>query len=240
MSLNIKKWLLLALMALSALGGYAMRPTHLLADNLPALSLEEAVPVTFGEWHQETAAVATIINPEQKAMLDRVYSQTLSRTYTNAAGYRIMLSIAYGRNQSKEGQSQMHKPEICYPAQGFRVLSTQRSGMQFGSQSVATTQLETQLSKRVEPLTYWSVVGDQVVVTGMDARIVELKYAFENQIPDGMLVRISSIDSQSSNAYALQEDFAHAMVAAIPPTLRVRFTGVHARPFQFASSIGSQ
>ena len=60
----------------------------------------------------------------KEAIINKIYNQTLTRTYINPRGDRIMLSIAYGRDQSDA--LQMHKPELCYPAQGFRLLNNQR------------------------------------------------------------------------------------------------------------------
>ena len=64
------------------------------------------------------------MDPGQKALLDRLYEQQLSRTYENAQGYRIMLSIAYGGNQRDE--LELHKPEVCYVAQGFVLQDKQK------------------------------------------------------------------------------------------------------------------
>jgi hypothetical protein len=40
-----------------------------------------------------------------------------------------------------------------------------------------------------------------------------------------MLVRVSSIDSDASHAYRLQESFVRDLVAAMPPKDRVRLIG---------------
>mgnify|MGYP000496771242 CR=1 FL=1 len=51
-------------------------------------------------------------------MLARLYSQVVSRVYLDSTtGKTVMLSLAYGEEQNK--QSQVHLPEVCYPAQGF-------------------------------------------------------------------------------------------------------------------------
>ncbi|MEI6737508.1 MAG: exosortase-associated EpsI family protein, partial [Pseudomonadota bacterium] len=50
-------------------------------------------------------------------------------------------------------------------------------------------------------------------------------YALTGVIPDGMLVRLSSIDKNTGDAYALQRQFANAMVESIDPKHRIRFAG---------------
>jgi EpsI family protein len=181
------------------------------------------VPTAFGDWREELNLGAQVVNPQQREILDKIYSQTLSRTYVNAQGYRVMLSIAYGKNQSDS--LQLHKPEICYPAQGFTLLATQRGVVDLLGKPVSATRLSTSLGQRVEPITYWTVVGDHVIKGGNDKKWTELRYAMHNRIPDGMLVRVSSIDRDTAHAYALQNQFSTAMVAAIAPENRMRFAG---------------
>ena len=46
-----------------------------------------------------------------------------------------MLSIAYGKNQSDA--LQLHKPEICYPAQGFTLLAKQNTPLDLLGKPIA-------------------------------------------------------------------------------------------------------
>ena len=63
-----------------------------------------------------------MVNPEAEAALAKIYTQTLARTYVNAAGERILLSVAYGDDQRGEA-TQAHRPEMCYTAQGLAITS---------------------------------------------------------------------------------------------------------------------
>jgi EpsI family protein len=210
-------------MLAAAAFGAAMRPTISLADERPPIDLAAMVPSAFGNWREEVNLMAQVINPQQKSMLDQIYSQTLTRNYINPQGYHIMLSIAYGKNQSDA--LQLHRPEICYPAQGFTLLAKQNSPLALLGKPIAATRLVTNLGQRFEPITYWTVVGDHIVSGNNDKKLAEMRYSLHNRIPDGMLVRVSSIDTDTQNAYAQQGQFANAMVAAIAPTHRVRFAG---------------
>jgi EpsI family protein len=82
------------------------------------------------------------------------------------------------------------------------------------------------MGQRVEPLIYWTVEGDRITTTAFSMRLTELRYAAMNRIPDGMLVRISSIDQASDRANQIQTAFANEMVAAIDPPTRQRFLGL--------------
>jgi EpsI family protein len=228
MKFTAKTLALLALMLLSATLGAALRPRINLADERPPVNLAAMVPTAFADWREELNLAAQVVNPQQRELLEKIYSQTLSRTYVNAQGYRIMLSIAYGKNQSDS--LQMHLPDLCYPSQGFTVLATQRGKLDLLGKPIAPTRLNTSLGQRAEPLTYWTTVGDYVIKDGSDKKLAELRYAMQNRIPDGMLVRVSSIDKDTAYAYTLQNQFATAMVGAIAPDNRMRFAGDLSKP----------
>ena len=223
MKISAPNIVLLLLMLLSAAMASALRPTISLADERPPISLKAMVPTAFGDWQEQLLNSAQIIDPQTKQKLDAIYSETLTRTYVNSKGYQIMLSIAYGRNQSDA--LQMHKPEVCYPAQGF-VLQEKRAGtLDLGAVIIPATRLMTTLQQRREPVTYWTVVGDHVSSSGLDKKLTEMKYALQNRIPDGMLIRVSSIDGNMPRAHQFQHQFAVEMVAAINPANRHRFAG---------------
>lgn len=220
----LKNLLLLSLMVASAALASVMRPTASLADERPTIDLAAMVPGEFGDWKEQLNVAVQIVDPEQQATIEEIYTQTLTRNYVHADGYRVMLSIAYGKNQSDN--LQLHKPEVCYPAQGFKLESLERVPLNLLDQSISTTRLETHLGQRFEPVTYWTVVGDHITTTGVNKKLTEMRYGLRGRVPDGMLVRVSSIDRDSPRAHRIQAEFAAAMVAAIAPEHRARFAGV--------------
>jgi EpsI family protein len=210
-------------MLVSAVLGSKLRPTVSVADKLPTMNLKAMVPTSFGDWHEELNAGSLIVDPQRQATLERIYSETLSRVYVNSSSYRIMLSIAYGKNQS--GDLQLHKPEVCYPAQGFEVRQVRLGTLALQDRSVPAVRLETNQGQRFEPVTYWAVVGDTVTSSVTNKRITEVRYAMRGLIPDGMLVRVSSIDRDESRAHSVQDQFSKELIAAIAPQNRARFAG---------------
>ncbi len=226
--ITAKNIVLLILMLLSAALAAVLRPTISLADERPPIDLAAMVPSAFGDWREEVNLVGQVVNPQQQTMLDKIYSQTLSRTYINSKGYRMMLSIAYGRNQSDA--LSLHKPEICYPAQGFTLLTTEKDQISLMGHSMATTRLTTELGQRFEPITYWTVVGDDVVASGIHKKWTEMLYAMRNRVPDGMLVRVSSVDKNTEVAHAIQSQFVNDMVGSVSTAYRGRFAGITRSP----------
>lgn len=223
MKKSLSNIVMLLLMLLSAGMASALRPTIDLADERTPIHLKTMVPSAFGDWQELPNKSIAIVDPTLTQLLDRLYSETLTRTYANKAGYRIMLSIAYGKNQSDA--LQLHKPEVCYPAQGFTLLAKNPGTLDLLGTPIAVTELQTSLGLRIEPVTYWTVVGDHITTGGIDKKLTEMRYALRGRIADGMLVRVSSIDPNTAQAYAMQGQFAQQMVQAIAPGLRNRFAG---------------
>ena len=221
--MGVKNVVMLALMLFAAYLGVALRANIILADELPPINLKTMVPIAFGEWQEQPSASFQIIDPQQKETLERIYSDTLSRTYVSSQGYRIMLSIAYGKNQSKA--LELHAPEICYPAQGFALLEKQTVTLDLPDSPILANRLRTNLDQRFEPVTYWTVVGGHVTTNALEKRLTEMRYAMRGRIPDGMLVRLSSIDKDTDKAYFIQGLFARDLIQAIAPEHRRRFAG---------------
>jgi len=223
MKLSLRYLLMLGLMLVSAALAAALRPTIFLADERRSIDLKTVVPRKFGDWHELPGGVAQIIDPQALQLINKIYTETLTRTYVNRDGYQIMLSIAYGKNQS-DGL-QLHKPDVCYPAQGFDLIGKQLDTLNLGDQEIQITRLMTRLQQRSEPLIYWTVTGDTITRGGVDKKLAEIQYSLRNRIPDGLLIRISSIDPNLQRAYRIQDQFAAALVDSMPPVVRIRFTG---------------
>lgn len=211
-------------MLLSAGLGASLLPTILLSDQRPKVSLEQLVPRQFGTWNVLQQSTGQIINPQQAEVLTRIYTQTLSRSYVNAEGNVVMLSIAYGANQSDN--TSLHYPEVCYPAQGFQVLRQERSVLATVYGDIPVARLLTKLGNRSEPVTYWSTVGDQVVPRGLRTKLTQLTFGFRGQIPDGLIFRVSSITNDASEGHELQAKFVRDLIDELPPSARLRLTGL--------------
>jgi len=205
----------------------AFHPTHKIADDDRKIDLETMIPKQFGGWHEAQLQGGQIINPQMKETLDRIYSQTLSHTYINDAGVVIMLSIAYGADQSDDNQ--LHYPEVCYPAQGFQVLSKQVGVVKTDFGDIRVKRLLTVMGNRSEPLTYWTTVGNRVVVGRTETKLEQLRYGFHGQIPDGLLFRVSSITNDTEAGYASQQEFIRQLLAAMTANDRLKLAGLSGR-----------
>ena len=221
MKLQFTAAVMAALMLGAAITGFAARPR---AKAATGIVLESAVPKSFGEWTELPDQGVQVVNPQTKELIDKLYSQTLSRIYVNKQGYRIMLSLAYGDDQ--RGGLQAHRPEVCYPAQGFKLGKVDDGTLATSFGTIEVTRMTTSLGHREEPVTYWLTVGDQVIKNKFDKRLAEFRLGLTGQIPDGLLFRVSSIDKDASRAFAMQQRFAADMLGAVPLEIRRQLSGL--------------
>ncbi|HEX8786811.1 MAG TPA: EpsI family protein [Telluria sp.] len=206
----------------SALTG-ALTPRHKISAVQPQFSLEQMIPKRFGNWTLDDTMVPLTPDETQKELIAELYDQTLARTYVNDAGQRVMLSIAYGGDQSK--QLQLHLPEVCYVAQGFEMVHDRSGELDTHYGQIPVKRLVMRENARNEPITYWVTIGDKAVMSGLGQKYQRFLYGLTGKIPDGMLVRVSTIQSDERDAYQVQARFVNQMLDALSPQDRTRLLG---------------
>lgn len=199
------------------------RPTAKIAVNGPKIDLEAMIPTQFGEWHIDDSMVPIQASPDLQAALNKVYNQTLARTYLNTAGDRIMLSIAYGADQSDN--LQVHLPEGCYTGQGFAVQPKEIAVLATSYGDLRVARSVARLGLRVEPLTYWIVIGNQVALNSWEMKKAKMAFNLKGQISEGTLFRVSNIATDIPASYELQRKFVDGLIGALEPSQRLRVIG---------------
>ena len=198
-------------------------PRRRLSDSLRAFDLDKDIPASFGAWRIDPSIVPVLPSPDVADTLSRIYDQSLSRTYLRPSGERVMLSIAYGGTQTR--QLRAHRQEVCYSAQGFQVSDLQRETISIAGTPIPATLMVARLGARVEPVTYWFTMGAHAVMSMWDRQRVQFQYSLRGLIPDGFLVRFSSIDPDSRRAYALHLEFANELLSNVGVALAARLLG---------------
>jgi EpsI family protein len=217
--------ILAAAMAITAASANHLKPHLQLADTRAVLKIEPSIPTEFGGWKM-AAMAGGVVNPQQEELLNSLYSEIITRTYVNQHGQQVMLSIAYGKNQNDSFQ--VHKPEICYPAQGFQLKSNVAGRLEVPQGVIPVRRIETTLgSQRKEPVTYWTTIGNYSVSSSTDKKLKEVEYAMKGYIADGLLFRMSSIEPDTERAFELHQQFASDFLASIPAEVRLRLSGLH-------------
>jgi len=213
-----------AMMMGSLAVSHALKPTERIANIKPKMVLKELFPEKFGEWQELTSVQPVIPDPVSEAALAALYSQTVARTYVNAKGELIMLTVAYGDDQNSES-SAAHRPEFCYSAAGFVISNLGVSDVDLGGHTVQTRHLKGVMDRRQEFITYWVTLDEKATLPGVGRKLAQLSYGLRGQIADGMLVRVSSLSDDPETAYELQRRFLKQLYDQVSPTFRARVFG---------------
>jgi EpsI family protein len=209
-------------LATSAVLAEAARPRRR-DDARAKLPLADLFARQFGDWRADDTAQAFVQPPDEQGKVYGFYDQVLQRAYLNAQGDRIMLCVAYGSEQSPA--LQVHRPEICYAASGFRVGPTQKTTIAVGVRRLPATQLHAAMVGRSEAVTYWTVLGDEVVGDSSSFRWRQLANGLRGEIRDGMLVRVSSLGQDVEAGHRLHARFARELVQGVPAPHHARVFG---------------
>ncbi|WCL53173.1 exosortase-associated protein EpsI, V-type [Gimibacter soli] len=215
-----------ALILLGGLASWRLTPTEMtpiLKDNL---QIADILPETFGDWTVDERIEA--VRPlEQSTLADAIYDQSITKGYRNTDGELVMVLIAYGANQSDT--LQLHRPDVCYIANGFRITSNFRKDVDLKVPgrdiTLPSVRMMTINGQRYEPVTFWTRVGDAIPVKTLERQWDKLKYGLSGRIPDGLLVRISTISRDEESAYDLHDQFARDLLAALPANALPLFIG---------------
>ncbi len=204
------KFLLAGAAMLAAAGAaVALKPTRA-PPGSTRFALEEVIPASFGGWSIDPAIVPIVPAPDVQANLDRIYDQVVSRTYVGARGERVMLTVAYGGDQSDALKA--HRQEVCYAAQGFEIRNIRHETVRLRGRTLPVTRLLAVRGSRSEPVTYWFTMGDRVVLGRLERLMEQLSFGLSGRIPDGMLVRVSSISTDPAHAFKGHEEFLSALL----------------------------
>ena len=176
--------------------------------------LESVIPLRIGEWAYETQSGLVLPPPDELAA--QLYDQTITRVYSSSTSLPIMLLIAYG--SSETGMLQVHRPETCYPASGYRLSESVETSVPLpGGRQVPSRFFSATGSDRIEQLLYWIRIGDQFPQRWIEQREAVFGQNLRGLIPDGLLVRISAVTTDRALAEATVKRFAATMIEAAGP-----------------------
>ena len=116
-------------------------------------------------------------------------------------------------------------PKFATQRRGSNSFRVPDGVLQLPDHPLRVRKLLAKLGGRNEPITYWITVGERVALSGPEQKLAQLSYSTRGIVPDGMLVRVSSIDADAQRAYGVQGEFVSEMASAIRPDLRPQVIG---------------
>lgn len=200
-----------------------LRPRNRLVLLPKDRKLEDVVPKAIGSW-RKVESDALVLPKTEGSLADRLYNQTLARFYEAPDQAPIMLVIAYGAVQND--LLQLHRPEVCYSAVGFAISDSRPSTVSLSDTAkLPARELTARSEARVEPILYWTRIGDDLPTTGREQRWTKLRQQMNGYLSDGILVRMSTVEEPSVATSAALALFARTMIDAINPKDRPAFIG---------------
>lgn len=178
--------------------------------------LDDLVPKQFGEWQFNTAS--GLVLPPADQLRDKLYSQLLTRVYVRENARPVMLLIAYSGVQ--DGTLQVHRPEVCYPASGYRLTTVAPHTVPLAPGiAVPSRVMQADSDVRSEQVVYWTRIGRHFPRTWSEQRTAVIQENFAGTIPDGVLMRMSTVGGGAAATPEL-DGFARALYRAIGPRMR--------------------
>lgn len=226
MSLN-KSFLVCVLLILSALSALLLTPKYYSVTTVPDLAT--MIPTKFKNWKEISSPFTQVgLTTDKNSLVNQLYDGVLMRTYVNDKGDQVMLALAYAREQKQD--IKIHRPEVCYVAQGFEMLKQTSNNISMQqsqiAKPVAMNRLLVRNQNRSEAVSYWIRIGDAYPGDGMAARMKILREGLHGKVLDGILVRASTVledESDSVTAYQNQEKFLKDLLNSLPPKQQAFF-----------------
>lgn len=193
-------------------------------DLLGKGKLEDIVPTDVGPWKFYSKS-GLVIPPSDQLSL-ATYSQLLTRVYTSNDRAPIMLLIAQSAGQ--DGMLQIHRPEFCYPAGGFRLSNSRVHTIGLPNhRDIPTRMLTATGVDRIEQILYWTRIGRDLPTSWAAQRISVAAANLRGEIPDAVMVRVSTISADPA-AIAQADEFARNLINGLNPKARPVLLGAEA------------
>jgi EpsI family protein len=183
---------------------------------------EALIPDVVGPWRFVTES--GVVLPPQDALSDRLYDNLVTRVYADDAGRTVMFLIAY--NNQQDGVLQIHRPEICYPAGGYALTPTQDVDVPLsGDRLLPAKSFLASGRDRDEMVLYWTRVGTVFPRRWSRQRLAVARANLQGIVPDGLLVRTSTLGSEMATELAVLKSFMAEFVGVASPGLRTVLFG---------------
>lgn len=214
---------ILVLLCVSATALWSNPPKRVAAEQRSPVDLATWIPDAFAAWRLDESVNVVPLSFIAATEAETVYVQTLERVYVDDRSRRIMLSLAYGDRQ--EGYLQAHRPEFCFKAQGFQLAGLHDLKLDTGLGEIPLRRMEARRPGRTEPVSYWLTIGEQPTLPGFRRKVAQLRHGLTGETPDGVLIRISSLDEVPGRAYAVHDEFIRDLLAGLAAEHRRRLAG---------------
>lgn len=196
------------------------RSEHRLAN----VKLGTLISKEIGPWRYTSPAGVVVASEDPDGAPKDGYDQLVTRVYEATGLPTIMLLLAYGSTQG--GSLRLHRPETCYPGQGFRLSEFGDTSFSFaGGSVVPARRFSATREDRVERLLYWTRISRSFPLNTLAEYGAIVSSVVRGVVPDGILVRVSTVGAGTTADDGVLHQFVDAMVATASPQGRIVLLG---------------
>lgn len=200
---------IMLLMLAVSIGAATVTPSPA-KESYAAPALNDMLPDEFGEWRR--MPLASPVLPQETEL--KAGEAVAYRAYRDRLGRVVTLVVAYG---PPLGDSvRLHRPEVCYRAQGFDVESSAISMLGGSADDISVVHLQTRNTLRSEAVTYWLRYGARYSTANSLASALSGR-------SDGALVRVSST-GRGATEFNMHKGFLRSFYDALEPSARELLT----------------
>lgn len=179
------------------------------------------IPEQFAGW--QNSGIGDVVMPPPDSLSDRLYDNLVARTYIKPDGEQMMVLLAY--NNIQDGMLQVHRPEVCYPVGGYTLTNTRPTELELGNTAIPSSYFTATSEDRTEHVLYFTRLGSRFPRTWAQQRAVVVESNLRGYIPDGMMLRVSSVSRDASQAFDDMRRFAQQFFQASSTPLQKLLAG---------------
>jgi EpsI family protein len=201
------------LLAMVGAGSVLLKPVST-TPVMTSARLDAAVPQKLGPWR--VAATDGLVTAPEDEMTARLYDQILTRIYRapDTTLPDMALLVACGRGQ--DADVQLHRPDVCYPPQGFTLSDERTLPLDFDGHAVPARIVTASRDGMAQQVVFWTRIGDRFPPDAAAERALIVRENLAGRMPDAVLVRISVEGVERGDALRAIRGFVGLLAAALP------------------------
>lgn len=200
----------------SVAGIAAARQPSKSIDYLGEKKLEDVMPVKIGKW--TFVSNSGLVVPPEDQLSRALYSQLLTRAYSDASGAQMMLLVAQSGSQT--GILQIHRPEFCYTAGGYQLSPSSPHLIRLPGAVLPALSISATRETLTEQIVYWTRIGDHLPISWSQQRLAVAMDNLRGMIPDATMVRVSMYSNDKAAALASIDRFIGDLMEVLSPQIR--------------------
>lgn len=207
--MNRRECIIGSTLIVGGMAGFAVKPTKPVGSGA---DLKGILSASIGNWTRIERSLDSV--PQPSAYTQSIYEEVVAGHFVSPEGSVVTLLLAYNRSQNYA--SQLHRPDICYPASGFKILRQKDIDISLQGRNIKGRIIDTIRGTREERVLFWTRIGSQYPRSLTQQRLEIFRAAFSGKNNDGIVVRFSTPASTIDDSDGILLRFAREFTEGLP------------------------